>query len=163
MNKINIVSIFILSLLCLSAFSQNNENIEVEEVSASEVSITESTDLVLPEKIIKDSINYVFDLVDMEAEFPGGKEALIQFIQQNLIYPQNAKEEEIQGKSYVRIIVNQDGSISPEIKVLKGVVACPECDQEAIRIVKLMPKWKPGQINGKIVRSYYILPVKFML
>ena len=64
------------------------------------------------------------------------------------------------GKCYVSIVVEIDGSIS-NVKVIRGVPDCPECDKEAIRLMKTMPKWKPGKTGGKVVRSRINLPVKF--
>jgi periplasmic protein TonB len=106
--------------------------------------------------------NYIYDLVDETADFPGGMYACKNFILSNLVYPQNAKENKLEGKCFLKFIVSETGNIS-NIKVLKGVPNCPECDVEALRIVQTMPKWKPAKINGKPVNSTFTLPVQFKL
>lgn len=100
--------------------------------------------------------------VDEEASFPGGRSAMMQFLAKNLHYPERAIENEFQGKVHVRFIVETDGSIS-DIKVQKGIPDCPECDEEAIRVIKTMPTWIPGKVQSKPVRSYFQIPVPFKL
>ncbi len=104
----------------------------------------------------------IYDVVDEQAEFPGGKEALMEYLKKNLKYPESAKENGLEGKCYLQFIVSEHGYTS-NVKIRKGVTDCPECDQEAIRLVKGMPKWKPGKINGKSVNSIYTLPIVFKL
>lgn len=104
----------------------------------------------------------IYDVVDEQAEFPGGKEALMEYLKKNLKYPESAKENEFEGKCYLQFIVSEHGYIS-NVKIRKGVTDCPECDQEAVRVIKAMPKWKPGKINGKPVNSTYTLPIAFKL
>lgn len=101
-----------------------------------------------------------YDLVDQEAEYPGGMAALKKFIADNLKYPETAKEKGIMGKCYLQFIVSETGQVT-NIKVKKGVVDCKECDLEAIRVVKAMPKWIPAQKDGKNVNSTFNLPVSF--
>lgn len=104
----------------------------------------------------------VYDVVDEPAEFLGGMTALRDYLMKNVKYPAIAKDAGIQGKCYLRFVVNTDGSVS-DVKVLRGVSDCPECDQEALRVVKNMPNWIPGKINGKVVKMYYNLPISFKL
>jgi protein TonB len=104
----------------------------------------------------------VLEIVDEPAEFPGGMNAMREYLKKNLMYPAIAKDAGIQGKCYLRFIVNTDGSIS-DVRVLRGLADCPECDQEALRVVKRMPNWVPGKMNGKVVRMYYTLPISFKL
>lgn len=104
----------------------------------------------------------VLNIVDEQAEFPGGMSAMHEFLKKNMFYPMSAKEAGIQGKCYIRFIVNTDGSIS-DVRVLHGVPDCPECDKEAVRVVKNMPKWAPGKNSGKAVRTFYNLPIVFKL
>jgi len=104
----------------------------------------------------------VLEIVDEPAAFPGGMAAMREFLKNNMMYPAIAKDAGIQGKCYIRFIVNTDGSIS-DVKVLRGVPDCPECDKEAVRVVKNMPNWAPGKMNGKVVRMYYNLPISFKL
>lgn len=104
----------------------------------------------------------VYEIVDEPAEYPGGREAMSEYLKKNLMYPAIAKENGIQGKCYLRFVVNTDGSIS-DVRVLRGVTDCPECDKEATRTVKNMPNWKPGRMNGKDVKMYFTLPIAFKL
>ena len=98
--------------------------------------------------------------VETDPEFPGGMEALLKFLSDNIVYPQEAKDNKIEGKVYVSFVVEKDGSIN-NIKVLRDIGG--GCGAEVVRVVKLMPKWKPGMQNGKPVRTQYNLPVNFSL
>ena len=102
----------------------------------------------------------VYIVVEQMPEFPGGDRALMDFVKDNIQYPAEAKEKGIKGLLYVNFIVEPDGSLS-NIKVLKGVGS--GCDEEAIRIVESMPKFKPGMQNGEAVRVSYTIPVIFRL
>lgn len=104
----------------------------------------------------------IYDVVDEPADFPGGSEALKKYIADNLKYPEVAKKNGLQGKCYLQFIVSMDGYVS-NVKLKKGVPDCPECDAEAIRLVKRMPKWIPGKVNGKNVHSTFSLPIFFKL
>jgi TonB family protein len=104
----------------------------------------------------------IFDVIDEPASFPGGVEAMKTFISKNLKYPEYMKEANIQGKVFLKFIVSETGEIS-DIKILRGLPDCKECDTEAIRVVKTMPKWIPAKNDGKVVKSYYTLPVSFKL
>lgn len=104
----------------------------------------------------------VYTFVDEEAFFPGGYGAMTAFIQKKLVYPQTASDNGIQGTVYVQFIVSADGSIS-NATVQRGIPGCPECDREAVRVVKSMPDWKPGKINGNSVSQYYSLPITLAL
>lgn len=95
-------------------------------------------------------------------EFPGGETELINFIKTNLKYPEKAKTESISGMCLIGFVVEKDGSIS-DVKTINGVPNCPECDQEAMRVVASMPKWKPGKYKGEIVRVAYNLPINFKI
>jgi periplasmic protein TonB len=104
----------------------------------------------------------IYDIVDEVADFPGGRAALLKYLSENIHYPQVAQEMGIQGKCYIQFVVSENGFIS-NVKVKKGVTDCPECDKEAMRVVKGMPKWSPGKNNGKAVNSIFSLPVTFKL
>jgi len=109
---------------------------------------------------VEDTTNGVYDFPEQEAQFPGGQDSLLAYINKNLRYPQTAIDNAIQGVVYLRFIINTDGSIT-EIEVLKGVES--EMDAEAVRVVREMPKWIPAKNRGKAVRTRYTLPVRFML
>lgn len=104
--------------------------------------------------------NEVFSYVDQPAEFPGGKDALNHYLAKNISYPQSALDKKIEGKCYLQFIVSAKGNIS-NVKVIRGVPDCPECDKEAVRVVKAMPNWVPGENSGKTVNSTVTLPVSF--
>lgn len=104
----------------------------------------------------------IYSAVDETAEFPGGNSALRTFLTNNYRVPQIAEELGISCKMRMKFVVSQDGSIS-DVKVEKGCPDCPECDAEAIRIMNKMPKWKPGKINSKAVKSWYYLPIQIHL
>ena len=97
---------------------------------------------------------------EVAPEFPGGINALVKFISDNLKYPTVCKEQKIQGKVLVKFTVKSDGSIS-NIRVTKSVD--PYLDKEAVRVVKSMPRWIPGTQDGKPVNVEYTLPITFKL
>ena len=101
-----------------------------------------------------------FVVVEEMPMFPGGETALLQYISENTIYPEVAKENNIQGRVIVRFCVNSTGGVS-QISVLKGVD--PELDEEAIRVVSTLPKFKPGKQGGKPVPVWYMVPITFTL
>lgn len=102
----------------------------------------------------------IADFAEVEPEFPGGEDAMIKFIQANVVYPEKSREMGEQGTVYVQFVVNTDGSIT-DIVILKGVSEL--LDEEAMRVIKLMPNWKPGVQNGKPVRVRYQIPIKFAI
>ena len=102
----------------------------------------------------------VYQFVEEMPEYLGGEEKLRKFIKENLVYPKDAKENRIQGTVYVGFVVEKDGNLS-NMEILRGIGG--GCDEEAIRIIKMMPKWKPGKQNGTNVAVKYTIPVKFEL
>ena len=102
----------------------------------------------------------VLEKAEVMPEYPGGDQAMMKFVAENVQYPEEAKEKGISGRVLVSFIVEKDGSIG-EVKVVKGI-GCG-CDDEAVRVVKAMPKWKPGTDKGKAVRVNYMLPITFKL
>ena len=106
------------------------------------------------------SEQYIFEIVEDPAEFPGGMVALNSFLSRNIIYPTIAQENGIQGRVTCSFVVNQDGSIV-DIQVLRGLD--PSLDREAMRVIGTMPKWNPGKQRGKPVRVRFTLPVTFRL
>jgi TonB family protein len=102
-----------------------------------------------------------FVKVDVMPQFPGGDQAILQFIAKNTKYPENAKTKGIQGRVVVRFAVETDGTID-KISVLKGVD--PELDAEAIRVTSTLPAFeKPGLVNGKPVAVWYMIPITYTL
>ena len=102
----------------------------------------------------------VFDVVEEMPSFPGGQGALMSYLASNIKYPVVAQENGVQGRVIVSFVVERDGSIS-DVKVARSVD--PSLDREAQRVVKSMPRWKPGKQNGSAVRVKYTVPVVFRL
>lgn len=102
----------------------------------------------------------IYTYVQESPAFPGGEAALKSFIQRNIIYPKLAQQNKIQGRVYASFVVEKDGSLT-SIKILQGIGA--GCDDEALRVVRLMPKWKSGKRQGHAVRVQIILPMNFIL
>lgn len=112
--------------------------------------------------VSKDSVSAEPPLVIVEeiAEYPGGTNAMMSFISENVNYPKYEMKHNITGTCYVGFVVEKDGSVS-NVSVLKGIPNGPGCDSEAVRVVKMMPRWKPAKQSGKEVRVRFNLPVKF--
>ncbi len=98
--------------------------------------------------------------VEMQPEYPGGMDALTRFLQKNLHYPLQAQQANVSGKVYLSFVVDRDGSIS-QIEVQKGIGF--GCDEEARRVLREMPRWKPGRQQGRAVRCRFNLPIAFSL
>lgn len=141
----------------------SNDSKEVQEFNFSaeaddetineEYFVTESTEELVEEKTI-------FIIVEESAGYPGGDQARQDFLRENTKYPAIARESGIQGVVYVTFVVERDGSLT-DIKVLRGIGG--GCDEEAMRVVKMMPKWAPGKQRGKPVRCQFNMPIKFTL
>ena len=111
------------------------------------------------EKVLDDE-NTPFKVVEQEAEFPGGYGKLIEYLAKSIQYPQQALETGTKGGVMLTFVVERDGSIT-DIKVLRDIGS--GCGQEAIRVVKQMPKWQPAKQRGKVVRQQFVLPVSFSI
>ena len=104
--------------------------------------------------------NRVFDVVEQKPQFPGGDAALLKFIQEHLHYPPMAQENNIQGRVVVQFVVTKTGAVG-DVRVVRG--KDPDLDKEAVRVVKLLPKFIPGKMNGHAVNVWYTLPIQFKL
>ena len=105
----------------------------------------------------------VLTVVEEMPEAPGGLNSFSKYISQSLIYPVKARERGSQGKVFLKFVVEMDGSIG-DVVIIKGIPGCPECDQEAQRVLKQYPyKWIPGKNNGRPARVYYNLPIVFKI
>lgn len=102
----------------------------------------------------------VFDVVEEQPSFPGGQEALMSWLSENIKYPETAAKAGIQGRVMLQFVITTTGSIV-DIKVVRCID--PSLDKEAVRVVSCMPKWIPGRQNGTIVNVRYTLPVTFRL
>ncbi len=101
----------------------------------------------------------IFTIVEQMPEFPGGMEALYQFLAANIKYP-GGPDDCVSGKIIVSFVIEKDGTVS-DAKVVRKLH--PAFDAEALRVVKLMPKWEPGRQEGKPVRVQFNLPINFNL
>ena len=131
-----------------------NINAEVEQNEVIE-------EYVAPEVVEEEvSETEIFQIVEEMPSFPGGEGKLMEYVAKNIKYPQIARETGIQGRVFVGFVVEPDGSIS-NVKLLRGIGG--GCDEEAMRVIKSLPKWKPGKQRGKPVRVSYQIPVFFKL
>ena len=148
---------------------ENDEEIEEEEIQS-----TEDTQEAIPGPtgpVVSGPVGpvmaaeegdegEVFQVVEQMPEFPGGMDKLMEYLSKNIKYPSIAQENNIQGRVIVEFVVNKDGSIV-EPKVMRSVDT--SLDNEAMRVIKSMPKWNPGKQRGKAVRVRYTVPVLFRL
>jgi protein TonB len=119
---------------------------------ATEVTYIEETHEVVKEEEI-------FQIVEELPSFPNGEEARQRFLRENTVYPRPAIDMGVEGTVLLTFVVEKDGSIT-DIQILRGI---PILDEEAVRVTKKMPKWKPGKQAGKPVRVQYRMPIKFVL
>ncbi|MCX6246794.1 MAG: M56 family metallopeptidase [Bacteroidetes bacterium] len=104
--------------------------------------------------------NGVYTLVEQQPKFAGGDEAMIKFLSENITYPEAAKKAGVQGKVFLTFVVQANGAVT-DVKVLRGIGS--GCDEEAVRVVKMMPNWIPGQEKGKNVAVQFNIPINFRL
>jgi len=142
-------------------------NVVEDDVETQEIEINtedDKTEVVIQAPVeIKEEEeeeDVVFVIVENKPEFPGGDAALMKYIAENIKYPVIAQENGIQGRVICQFVVNKDGSIV-DITVVRSVD--PSLDKEAMRVIKSMPKWKPGKQRGKPVRVKFTLPIVFRL
>jgi len=139
----------------------------VEELKQVEVS-TETqegeTQVVFEEPVkavvVEEDEDKIFTVVEQQADFPGGMSELYKFLNKNIRFPSSARRMGVNGKAFVQFVVDREGKIS-DIEVIKSL--SPDCDKEAIRLVSIMPAWKPARQNGRNVRSKFVLPLTFKL
>ena len=132
------------------------------EIVVIEQTVTpQNTDPVeMPNGMEVEKTEKAFDVVEQMPQYPGGPAALMQFLAQNIRYPEEAHKAGVQGRVIVSFVVETDGSIS-EAKAVKSVSS--ELDAEALRVINCMPNWIPGRQNGEAVRVKYVVPVTFRL
>lgn len=135
---------------------KNTETTQIESATKS----PETTQLPADEKEPEQTDGDVFTVVETMPEFPGGQEAMLKFLVDNISYPEEAKLKKIQGRVFVSFIVEKDGKVG-NVKILRGIGG--GCDEEALRVVGLMPNWKPGEQRGQVVRVAFNLPIRFAL
>jgi protein TonB len=111
-------------------------------------------------KVVEEEAPKIFTIVEVQPEFTGGMEAMYKFLRENIQYPQRAKDMNIEGKVYLKFVVDQYGNVG-QVTKQRGIGG--GCDEEAIRVVKKMPRWKPGKQGGRAVPVWFNLPIEFKL
>jgi len=150
----------------LQTLLSKNPEIELTSVGDSELKVTlkpenaESNAVTASQDETEDNMDQVFFIAEEMPEFPGGEQALRQFIANSIVYPKAAEEKGIQGKVYVNFVVGKDGSIT-RTKIARGVD--PSLDQEALRVVGTLPRWTPARQKGVPVAVSYTVPINFVL
>lgn len=141
-----------------------DDDVEIEEEFMIDTEATvftevqEFTPIIVEEEEVEEE--QIFTIVEDDPEFPGGQSALMQYLQSNLKYPTMAREAGIQGTVFVTFVVERDGSIT-DVRILRGVGG--GLDEEAVRVVNNMPRWKAGRQRGQAVRVQFNLPIRFVL
>lgn len=115
---------------------------------------------VLPPPVDQNTGGVIYNTVDQMPQYPGGLEGLMNFLAQNINYPPAAAEKKIQGRVVLMFVVEKDGSIG-EVNVVRSVDK--ELDDEAVRVVKSLPNFIPGRLDGQVVRVWFTLPISFKL
>ena len=139
------------------------DDVEVEDIEINaEIDQTEVMEEYVAPEIEEEEVveAEVFTIVEEMPSYPGGDLKMYEYLGKNIKYPQIARESGIQGRVFVNFVVEPDGSVS-NVKVMRGIGG--GCDEEAVRVIKTMPKWKPGKQRGKAVRVTYTIPVVFKL
>ena len=145
----------------------DDQKVSTETVEGTKETFDEENEIFAPPEdngpVVQDKPKETIEtFVDEEAEFPGGYPAMMAWIQKNLVFPETAIENNVQGKCFLRFVVSVDGNIS-SVTVTKGVPDCPECDKAAIKAIRSMPNWKAGKLNGRSVSSYCSIPINFAI
>ncbi|TVQ87839.1 MAG: energy transducer TonB [Bacteroidetes bacterium] len=141
-----------------------DDDVEIEEEFMIDTEATvftevqEFTPIIVQEEEIEEE--QIFTIVEDQPGFPGGDAALMQYLTNNLRYPTMAREAGIQGTVFVTFVVERDGSIT-DVRILRGVGG--GLDEEAVRVVRNMPRWTPGRQRGQAVRVQFNLPIRFVL
>ncbi|MDD3859989.1 MAG: TonB family protein [Bacteroidales bacterium] len=131
-------------------------NTESDEKTKTNINIVQSFDVEVEEEVEP----IAFAVVEDKPVFPGGDAALMKFIADNTKYPEIAKENGIQGRVFIQFVIDKNGAVT-KVQVAKGVD--PYLDAEALRVVKMLPKWTPGKQRGKPVPVTFVVPINFKL
>jgi protein TonB len=135
-----------------STFDQGTDNLEVVRTHKDEVIVEEKK----PEPVKEE----IFTAVEQMPQYPGGEAELLKYIATHIKYPTMAAENNIQGRVVVKFVVKKDGNVG-DVVVLRG--KDPDLDKEAVRVVKTLPRFIPGKMNGQAVSVWYTLPINFKL
>ncbi len=130
---------------------------ELDVIAAPEAAVPTTKEKALE---VESKTEAPFVTVEQQPEYPGGLSALQSFLSKNLNYPRSAASAGVAGRVYISFVVNTDGSLT-DLQVLKGIGF--GCDEEALRVMRKMPNWRPGKQSGRAVRVKYNLPISFTL
>ncbi|MDP5139264.1 MAG: M56 family metallopeptidase, partial [Spirosomaceae bacterium] len=153
------------SRLIISFVGFETREISIEGIAEVTVKLTKQEN-VLDEMVVVSSQDAdlvgeeVFTTVEQNPEFPGGATEMYKYIGERIKYPKLAQQMKVEGKVFLRFVVQKNGEIG-DIKILKSIGY--GCDEEAVRVISQMPKWTPGKQNGKPVNVYFTMPIKFAL
>ena len=131
------------------------ENVEGLDSMVLDQDIASFDELAIEEEVVEPYLQ-----VEIMPSFPGGEKELLKFLAENVNYPRLAREAKIQGLVIVRFVVDADGFVG-NIEIPRGIGA--GCDEEALRVINVMPKWEPGYQNGRAVPVIYNMPIRFTL
>ena len=168
MANLKLLMILPVIALLMLTFSTCSEQIQSSEIQAGIMTepppppppVPAARDIVIEETSTGMEDTEPFVVVEEMPVFPGGEQELLEYIAENTIYPESAKVNGIQGKVIIRFAVDPEGKVTKE-SVLKG--ADPDLDTEALRVVRTMPRFKPGRQDGKAVSVWYMVPINFTL
>ena len=141
-----------------TAVGKANEDRGVDDI----INAQEHKDVVVVDEKKPEPVddNHVFETVEQNPQFPGGDAALLKYVSEHIRYPSVAQENNIQGRVVVQFVVTKTGSVGT-VKVVRS--KDPDLDKEAVRVVKSLPKFVPGKMNGHAVNVWYTLPITFRL
>ncbi len=150
--------VFALLILLNTQCDNTKPNEEKQQPAVTE------TETILEQPVYdKEALNLqdsIYRVAEVMPQYPGGPNEIMRYIQENIKYPQSAKANKIEGRVFVSFVVEKDGSIT-NAAVMRGIDK--ECDAEALRVVSSMPKWTPGQQDGKNVRTQFTIPIYYKL
>ncbi len=137
----------------------NDISVSTEIDESAKVNIEPTAPAELPEEVIPEE-PVIFVTAEKMPEFKGGDRALLKYIAEHVVYPEMAKENDIQGTVFVKFVVNELGKVT-DVEILRGID--PLLDKEALKVIKSLPDWKPGFQSGKNVKVRMQVPIKFKL
>lgn len=168
LTLIYLLSAFSINAKCYKPYLANEKTFFVEKKCFDAIiqgeSVLSERDSIYPLRptaepaLTKEKLDNIYSVAEVMPSFVGGNNLMNDFINKNLKYPEEAKNSTIQGAVFVGFVVEKDGSLS-NIVIKRGLPG--GCSEEALRVIRLMPKWNPGKLQGVPVRVSYILPVRF--
>lgn len=147
------------SIASITVEGNSDKGINIDDLRDNQVMGTRTDAPVASSAVVEEEAK-VYNVVEQPPTFPGGEAALLKYIATHVKYPQIAQEQEVQGVVNLRFVVKEDGSVG-DVQVAKSLES--HCDQEAVRVVKSLPRFIPGKQQGKAVKVWFSLPVRFQL